>query len=51
MRGESRNVIVEELEPKLPQSLYLDSHPKIPEHKIPEQETECRDEAPSKDVL
>lgn len=46
VRGESRNVIVEKLEPKLPQSLYLDSHPKIPE-----QEAECRDEAPSKDVL
>uniref|UniRef100_A0A669CZJ1 PHD-type domain-containing protein n=4 Tax=Oreochromis TaxID=8139 RepID=A0A669CZJ1_ORENI len=48
VRGQSRDVIAEKLETKLPRSLYLDSLNQIPEKAF---QAGCRDEAPSKDVL
>lgn len=48
VRGQSRDVIAEKLETKMPRSLYLDSLNQIPEKAF---QAGCRDEAPSKDVL
>ncbi|XP_026012681.1 uncharacterized protein LOC113015007 isoform X3 [Astatotilapia calliptera] len=48
VRGQSRDVLAEKLETKLPRSLYLDSLNLIPEKAF---QAGCRDEAPSKDVL
>uniref|UniRef100_A0A1A8B0C6 Ubiquitin-like protease family profile domain-containing protein n=1 Tax=Nothobranchius furzeri TaxID=105023 RepID=A0A1A8B0C6_NOTFU len=48
VRGHSRDEIAEQLETKMPRSLYLDSLNKIPEKAF---QAGCRDEAPSKEVL